>query len=292
MEPQSFESSPGRDGAHSAGAQSPGPLVERAEIVRASLGLALYAAAFGLSFGAVAVASGLSVAQAMTLSFVLFSGASQFAFVGVAATGSPLAAIPAALLLGVRNTFYGVTIAQILRPRGARRVMAAHLSIDETAAMAAAQRSTRAKRYAFWASGVAMFVLWNVGSLAGALLGSVLDTATFGLDAAAPAAFLALLWPALRTARARWVAAGSIALALVLIPLVPPGVPVLAAVVVAVAAGWREARGANRAGAREQTGADEQAGVQEQAGAQEQTGVQEQAGVHTEFEAHEEEGER
>src|SRR5690625_3738346 len=148
VEPQSFESSPGRDGAHSAGAQSPGPLVERAEIVRASLGLALYAAAFGLSFGAVAVASGLSVAQAMTLSLVLFSGASQFAFVGVAATGSPLAAIPAALLLGVRNTFYGVTIAQILRPRGWRRVLAAHFSIDETAAMAAAQRSTRAKRFA------------------------------------------------------------------------------------------------------------------------------------------------
>ncbi|HLS25691.1 MAG TPA: AzlC family ABC transporter permease [Beutenbergiaceae bacterium] len=240
--------------AKEPGAQASGPLVERAEIIRAALGLALYAAAFGLSFGAVAVASGLSVPQAIVLSLVLFSGASQFAFVGVAATGSPFAAIPAALLLGVRNTFYGVTIAQILRPRGWRRVLAAHFSIDETAAMAAAQRSTRAKRYAFWASGAAMFMLWNVGSLAGALLGSVLDTATFGLDAAAPAAFLALLWPALRTARGRWVAAGSVVLALVLIPLVPAGVPVLAAVLVAVAAGWHEVRG-SEAGAAHGEGA-------------------------------------
>src|SRR5690625_3786187 len=240
--------------AKEPGAQASGPLVERAEIIRAALGLALYAAAFGLSFGAVAVASGLSVPQAIVLSLVLFSGASQFAFVGVAATGSPFAAIPAALLLGVRNTFYGVTIAQILRPRGWRRVLAAHFSIDETAAMAAAQRSTRAKRYAFWASGAAMFMLWNVGSLAGALLGSVLDTATFGSDDAAQAAFLALLWPALRTARGRWVAAGSVVLALVLIPLVPAGVPVLAAVLVAVAAGWHEVRG-SEAGAAHGEGA-------------------------------------
>lgn len=218
------------------------PLVERAEIVRAAIALAIYAAAFGLSFGAVSVASGLSVAQTMLLSAVLFSGASQFAFVGVVASGSPFAAIPAALLLGVRNTFYGVTIAQILRPKGWRRFLSGHLSIDETAAMTIAQRSPRAKRFAFWASGAAMFLLWNAGSAAGALLGSVLDTATFGLDAAAPAAFLALLWPALRTARARWVAAGSVALALVLIPLVPPGVPVLAAVAIAVLAGLAEVR--------------------------------------------------
>lgn len=229
----------GSPGAEGTGA---GPLVERAEIVRASLGLALYAAAFGMSFGAVSVASGLSVPQTVLLSTVLFSGASQFAFVGVAATGSPFAAIPAALLLGVRNTFYGVTIAQILRPKGWRRLLAGHFSIDETAAMAASQRSLRAKRYAFWASALAMYVLWNAGTLAGALLGSLLDTATFGLDAAAPAAFLALLWPALATARARLVAAGSAVLALVLIPLVPPGVPVLAAVLVAVVAGVTESR--------------------------------------------------
>lgn len=223
-------------------ADDDGPLVERGEVIRASIGLGIYAAAFGLSFGAVAIASGLQVAQAMVLSVVLFSGASQFAFVGVAATGSPMAAIPAALLLGARNTFYAVTISQIVRPRQWRRLLAAHWSIDETAAMAAAQRSQRAKKYAFWVSGAAMFALWVAGSYAGAMLGTVLDTAAFGLDAAAPAAFLALLWPTLSTTRARWVAAGSVALAVVLIPVSPPGVPVLSAVGIAVLAGVAEAR--------------------------------------------------
>jgi len=218
------------------------PLAERGEILRAAFGLAFYAAAFGMSFGAVSVASGLSVAQSMVLSVVLFSGASQFAFVGVVATGSPFAAIPAALLLGLRNTFYGVTVSAVLRPRGLAKVWTAPFFIDETTAMTISQRSRRAKRYAFWASGVAMFTLWNAGSLSGALLGSAIDTRAFGLDAAAPAVFLALLWPALRSARARWVAGGSALVAFVLIPLVPPGVPVVAAAGIAVIAGIHAAR--------------------------------------------------
>src|SRR5690625_1256094 len=175
------------------------PLAERGEILRAAFGLAFYAAAFGISFGAVSVASGLSVAQTMVLSLVLFSGASQFAFVGVVASGSPFAAIPAALLLGVRTTFYAVTIAQILRPRRWMRLLAVHFSFAEYPAIATARRTSRVKTDAFWASGVAMFTLWNMGSAAGAVLGSVLDNTAFGLDAAAPAAFLALLWPALAT---------------------------------------------------------------------------------------------
>ena len=90
---------------------------ERGPIVRAAVGIGLYAGAFGASFGAVSVGSGLSVAQTMVLSLVMFSGASQFAFVGVvAAGGSPFAAIPAALLLGVRNAFYGVPMSEILHP--------------------------------------------------------------------------------------------------------------------------------------------------------------------------------
>lgn len=245
-------SHPDADGPHGSEGGSPdfttgeppvsAPLAERTEILRASFGLAFYAAAFGASFGAVSIASGLSVLQTMVLSLVLFSGASQFAFVGVAATGSPFAAIPAALLLGVRNSFYGVTVSQVLRPRGLAKIWTAHFFIDETTAMTISQRSDRAKRYAYWASGLAMFSLWQVGSLGGALVGTAIDTRTFGLDAAAPAVFLALLWPALRTARARWVAGVSALIALVLIPLVPPGVPVVAAAAVAVVAGVQAAR--------------------------------------------------
>ena len=213
---------------------------ERGPILRAAIGLGLYAGAFGMAYGAVAVGSGLSVAQAMVLSLVLFSGASQFAFAGVVATGgSPFAGVAAALLLGVRNAFYGVPMSQILGPRGLRRLWTAHFVIDETTAMAIGQPTRPAQRYAFWATGLILFALWQLGSLAGALLGAVIDPADFGLDAAAPAVFLALLWPSLRERSARVVALAGAGVALALVPFAPPGVPVLAAAAVALVAGLR-----------------------------------------------------
>lgn len=206
--------------------------------MRSAAGLGLYAGAFGTSYGAVAVSSGLSVPQAMVLSLVLFSGASQFAFAGVvAAAGTPFAAIPTALLLGVRNSFYGVPITEMLAPRWPARLWTAHFVIDETTAMAVGQPTRPAQRYAFWATGLVLFTLWQCGSLVGALVGSSIDPAAFGLDAAAPAVFLALLWPSLKKSRARWVALGGAALAFVLIPVVPAGVPVIAAAGIAVIAG-------------------------------------------------------
>jgi 4-azaleucine resistance transporter AzlC len=226
--------------------------VQRGPIVRAAVGIGLYAGAFGMAYGAVAVGSGLSVAQAMVLSLVLFSGASQFAFAGVvAAGGNPFAAIAAALLLGVRNAFYGVPMSQVLTPRGGarsrgdtpraprvvRRLLTAHFGIDETTAMAVGQPTRPAQRYAFWVSGVILFVCWQLGSLAGALLGTAIDPADFGLDAAAPAVFLALLWPSLRRRSGQRVALAGAGVAVVLIPFAPPGVPVLAAAGIAVLAG-------------------------------------------------------
>lgn len=209
----------------------------RARILRAAIGLGLYAGAFATSFGAVSVGSGLSVAQTMLLSLVMFSGASQFAFVGVAAAGSPFAALAAALLLGVRNGFYGVTLSEILYPRGWRRLWTAHFVIDETTAMAVGQSTRREQRYAFWATGLILCACWQTGSLVGALIGSALDPAAFGLDAAAPAVFLALLWPALKQSANRWVALAGAGVAMALVPLVPPGVPIIAAAGVAAVAG-------------------------------------------------------
>ena len=131
------------------------PLPERGAILKAAIGIGLYAMAFGASFGAISVGSGLTVAQTMVLSLVMFTGASQFAFVGVAtAGGSPLAAVPASLLLGVRNAFYGVPLSEILHPRGVARLWTAHFVIDETTAMAVSQATPRARRYAFWATGL------------------------------------------------------------------------------------------------------------------------------------------
>ncbi len=214
------------------------PEVERGPILRAAIGIGLYAGAFAIAYGAVAVGSGLSVAQAMVLSLVLFSGASQFAFAGVvAAGGGPFAAVAAALLLGVRNAFYGVPMSQVLTPRGLSRLWTAHLVLDETTAMAIGQPTRPAQRYAFWVTGVILFPCWQLGSLTGAVLGKVIDPAAFGLDAAAPAVFLALLWPSLRRRDGRVVALAGAAVALALVPVTPAGVPVIAAAAVALVAG-------------------------------------------------------
>jgi 4-azaleucine resistance transporter AzlC len=214
------------------------PLPERGRILKAAIGIGFYAMAFGASFGAIAVGSGLTLAQTMALSLVMFTGASQFAFVGVAASGgSPFAAVPAGLLLGVRNAFYGVPLSEILHPRGLARLWTAHFVIDETTAMAVSQATPRARRFAFWATGLTLFSLWQLGSLAGALIGSAVNPQEIGLDAAAPAVFLALLWPSLRRREARWVGLGGAAIALALVPIAPPGIPVVAAAVAALVGG-------------------------------------------------------
>lgn len=211
---------------------------ERTEITRAAAGIGVYAAAFGLAFGAIAVAAGLSVLEGCVLSVVMFTGASQFALVGIiAVAGSPYAALAAALLLGMRNAFYGVPIAGIVQPRGLGRLLTAHFVIDETTAMAVAQTRRHAARFAFWTTGLTLFTLWNLGTVAGALIGSSINTADLGLDAAAPAIFLALLWPQLSRERGPVVALGAVAVALALVTITPAGVPIIAAAVVAIGAG-------------------------------------------------------
>ena len=211
---------------------------DRRRVGRAAAGIALYAGAFGATFGAVATAAGTTLGQTMVLSLVMFTGASQFAFVGVvAAGGTAYAAVSAALLLGVRNAFYGIPMSRLLRPRGVRRPLTAHLVIDETTAMAVAERDPAAGRWAFWVTGVLLFALWNLGTLAGALLGQGVDAEALGLDVAAPAVFLALLWPQLRRRTAPLTALLGASLALVLVPVAPAGVPVLAAAGVALVLG-------------------------------------------------------
>lgn len=211
---------------------------ERALIKRSAAGIGVYAGVFGVAFGAVSASAGLSVLQAAALSAVMFTGASQFALVGIlAVAGSPLAALAAALLLGTRNSFYGVPVAGILRPHGLGRFLIAQFVIDETTAMAVAQRDRAAGRYAFWTTGVALCALWNLGTLTGALIGSSIDTKALGLDAAAPAIFLALLWPQLSQERGRAVGIGAVIVTLSLITLVPAGIPIIAAAAVAIVAG-------------------------------------------------------
>lgn len=208
-----------------------------------SIGLAT--GAYALSFGAISVASGLTWTQTQFLSLGMFTGASQFALVGVlGAGGGAAAAIITAVLLGLRNGFYGMSVAPLLEARSWRRPLAAQLTIDESTAMAISQPTPRLARFAFWQTGIAVFVLWNIGTALGAWGASSLDDpAVLGLDAAIPAGFIALLWPRLRTARDRALALIAAAIALALVPIVPIGIPVLSAALVAVAAERVMARG-------------------------------------------------
>jgi len=217
---------------------------ERARIVRDSLGVGVATGAYGVSFGAVSVASGLSVAQTCALSLVMFTGASQFAFVGVlAAGGAPVSGALTALLLGTRNTLYGLRLAPLLGWRGLRRLLAAQVLIDESTAMSVTRPTTAAARVGFLATGVSIFVLWNATTLVGALLGDAIgDPRTYGLDAAAAAAFCALLWPRLKSADAFAIAGLAAVIAVVVAPHAPAGVPVLVAASAALlAAVWPKA---------------------------------------------------
>lgn len=216
---------------------------DRAAIIRDSLGVGLATGTYGVSFGVVSVAAGLSVPQTCALSLVMFTGASQFALVGViAAGGAPISGALAALLLGTRNTLYGLRLSPLLAWSGWRRAAAAHVLIDESTAMSVTRTSTPAARVGFLTTGLTIFALWNLATLLGAVVGSAIgDPRAYGLDAAVGAAFLALLWPRLDQPRNRAVAVAAAAVALGFVPLAPAGVPVLAAGGVALLAGvlWR-----------------------------------------------------
>jgi len=215
---------------------------------RQGLAVALATSAYGISFGALSVASGLDIWQTCVLSLLMFTGGSQFAFVGVVAAGGPAAA-PAAIassaLLGVRNAAYAMRMAPVVAGGFWRKLSATHFTIDESVAVGLAQDAPRARQAGFWVTGIAIWVGWNLSTLLGALLGDVLgDPRSYGLDAAAAAAFLALLWPRLRGRQPLAVAAGAAVVAALLTPWLMPGIPVIAAAGVAVAVGLFDPRAA------------------------------------------------
>ncbi|MFI6596741.1 AzlC family ABC transporter permease [Nonomuraea sp. NPDC050536] len=202
----------------------------RSSAIRDGLGVGLAVGLSGMAFGAAAITSGLSVAQACAMSLLAFTGASQFAFAGaVGAGGDLVAAAASALLLGGRNTLYGLRMADTLGFRGPRRLLAAHGVIDETTAVSLAQPTPEASRVGFVTTFASLYVVWNLTTLAGALGTSALgDPGVLGLDAVGPATFLAILWPRLAgDRRLRVLAATGAAIALCATPFFPPGVPVL-----------------------------------------------------------------
>jgi 4-azaleucine resistance transporter AzlC len=201
-----------------------------APVTRDALGIGVAVGAVGISFGVLAVNAGLTPWQAIAMSLLVFTGASQFAAVGVLASGGAvLAAIVPALLLGARNAAYGLVVSPFLR----RRALEAQLVIDESTAMAKAHPEQ--PRSAFLATGLSVYVFWAAGTAVGAFAGEGLaDPAALGLDAVFPAAFLALLAPQLRRGAAASAALLGAGIAIVLVPVTPAGIPILASVLALV----------------------------------------------------------
>ncbi|MFZ9105841.1 MAG: AzlC family ABC transporter permease [Pontimonas sp.] len=206
-----------------------------AELIRAArsqgLQVALAVSLYGVSFGALAVISGFTVAQTMVLSLLMFSGASQFALIGVIASGGAsagFAAVASAGLLGLRNGLYALRMSPIVGPGVVKRFVAAQLTVDESTAVGTAQPTLAANKAGFWTTALLLYAGWNIATLAGALLGDVLgDVRTWGLDAAAAAAFLGLVWPRLRAGEPIAVALGAGFVTALLLPALPAGVPIL-----------------------------------------------------------------
>lgn len=218
-------------------------------MVRDALGVGIAVGLSGFAFGVTSAGAGLSLAQTCVLSLLVFTGASQFALVGaLGAGGNPAAAVAGALFLGVRNAFYGLRLGQLLRLPRALRPLAAQWIIDETSAVAMAQPDYRSARLGFAVTGASLYALWNLTTFLGALGAEALgDPTVWGLDAAGPAVFLALLTSMLRGRQELLVAFLAVALALVCHPLLPAGVPVLTAalaapIVLALTRRWEASR--------------------------------------------------
>ncbi|MFI7010719.1 AzlC family ABC transporter permease [Streptomyces sp. NPDC050145] len=242
-----------------------------AAVVRDALGVGVAVGLSGFAFGVTSAGSGLTVLQTCVLSLLVFTGASQFALVGaLAGGGNPFTAAAGAFFLGVRNAFYGLRLSQLLALPRAVRPFAAHWVIDETAAVSLAQPTRRSARIGFTVTGLTLYVLWNLTTLLGALGAEALgDTDAWGIDAAGPAVFLALLAPMLKSTTERAVAGIAVVLGLGLLPVLPAGVPVLVAALAAPAVLWAEGRrrGAPRAAQEERP--PEEAGAAQEGSAQE-----------------------
>ncbi len=210
---------------------------------RDSLSVSFTVGAYGVAFGAAAVANGFSIVQSCLLSLLTFSGASQFAVIGViGAGGSAISGIATASLLGFRNGLYGVLMAPILKVRGFKRLIAAHITIDESTGVSLSQeaRGPEAMREGFWLTGFGVFIFWNLFTLAGALGAKAMgDPSAWGLDAAVPAAFLGLVWPRLKSSTDKTLAIVAALFAIATTPFLPAGLPIIGPAVIAVAAGLR-----------------------------------------------------
>jgi predicted branched-subunit amino acid permease len=215
---------------------------KKKQVDRTALSVALTVGLYGAAFGAAGVTAGFSILQTCLLSILLFSGASQFAVVGImGAGGAAISAIATATLLGFRNALYGLQMAPILKVKGIRRVLAAQITIDESTAVATLQDNDEDRKRGFYLTGIGVYIFWNLFTFLGALgASSIGDPSVWGLDAAVPAAFLGLIWPRLKNKLQFIVSAIAIAWALLLTPIAPAGIPIITTVLLAIVFGVKK----------------------------------------------------
>lgn len=209
---------------------------------RTALSVAFTVGLYGAAFGAAGITANFSILQTCLLSLLLFSGASQFAVVGImGAGGAAISAIATATLLGFRNALYGVQMAPILKVTGIKRILAAQITIDESTAVATLQDNDADRKRGFYLTGVGVYIFWNLFTFLGALGASKIgNPSVWGLDAAVPAAFCGLVWPRLKDKRQFIISGSAIGLALLLTPIAPAGVPIITTVILAVIFGWKK----------------------------------------------------
>ena len=211
-------------------------------VERTSLSVAFTVGLYGVAFGAAGITAGFSILQTCLLSLLLFSGASQFAVVGImGAGGSAASAIATATLLGFRNALYGLQLAPILKVTGLKRIIASQITIDESTAVSTLQSNDSDRKRAFYLTGFGVYIFWNLFTFLGALGASAIgDPSVWGLDAAVPAAFCGLVWPRLKDKRLFLISACAIILALLLTPITPAGIPIITTVLLAIFLGWKK----------------------------------------------------
>jgi len=212
------------------------------QVDRTALSVAFTVGLYGAAFGAAGVTAGFSILQTCLLSILLFSGASQFAVVGImGAGGSAVSAIATSTLLGFRNALYGLQMAPILKVKGMKRILAAQITIDESTAVATLQENDADRRRGFYITGIGVYVFWNLFTFLGALGASAIgDPSVWGLDAAVPAAFCGLIWPRLKNKTHFVVSAVAIAWALILTPITAAGIPIITTVLLAIIFGLKK----------------------------------------------------
>jgi predicted branched-subunit amino acid permease len=209
-----------------------GDSARRRVLIRA-LSIGLSTTPFGFAFGVIASNQGLTLAETIGFSSIVFTGSAQFAAVAILGEGGAIvSAVLAGLLLNLRSLAFGILLAPDLSGPRWWRALAAQLVIDESTAVATAEEETSLRRFGFLTGGLAVFVLWNLSTVIGAVgletAGDVVDR--WGLDATIPAAFLALLWPRLSDLSQRRIAAIAAVVAMALTPIAPPGIPVVASI--------------------------------------------------------------